>query len=204
MLAYGSGTSHDSENSVAMREISCDYIKKISPAPTESLIVGPGGEAEILALRQVLSGEVYAMSSHSPEVVRLIDSGVGTYLGDIHDMPFGPDTFDFLYASNVLEHVFAPYIALMECRRVLKLGASAYFINPSFEGDEGGVGPFHLHCLTPDVWHELMHKTGFKLESEYNQPGVRPLSLACYTHYRVRAVAPPPPHDYILAKLKDS
>ena len=121
--------------------------------------------------------------------------------GDMHDMPFQSGVFDVVFSSNVLEHAFAPYCALMDARRVLKPGGIGYFVLPSFEGDEGGVGPFHLHCLSQPVWMQLLHKTGFVVADALVQPSLTPASMKDYTHYRCVAVTPPHPHDRILSEL---
>lgn len=119
---------------------------------------------------------------------------------DMHDMPYMSGSFDRVIASNVLEHAFAPYCALMEIRRVLKPGGEAHLAMPSFDGPESGVGPYHLHCLDRPVWQELMRKCGLELEQYAFETGVF-MPTSGYHVFHVRAGTPPTPHDTVLQKL---
>jgi SAM-dependent methyltransferase len=49
---------------------------------------------------------------------------------DMLDIPFGAETFDFLIANHVLEHVDDDLRALREIRRVLKIGGHAILQTP--------------------------------------------------------------------------
>jgi len=165
------------------------------------LIVGPGGPHEIQALD--LSGPTTALTNHEPEEKALCIAlpDVDVVLGDMHEMPFHNDSFDRLYASNVLEHALAPYVALLECRRVMPYGGLAYFVMPDFAGAEGGRGPFHLHCLTREVWEELMRKAGFVVSRVDTVKGAEDPSYTYY-EYRCQACDPPDPHNRMLAALR--
>lgn len=165
-----------------------------------SLIIGPGDVDECVAVKNKMSGRLYALTAHKPEATLIAASGVAEgIVGDIHNMPFGARSFDFLYAANVLEHTFAPYIALMECRRVLKNEGKAVFVMPEFDGPDGGVGTFHLHCLDYRVWKELLRKTGHHIEQELIVKGDEaPFN---YYHFHCRAGDLPYPHSEVLEKL---
>lgn len=52
-------------------------------------------------------------------------------VGDIHDLKFKANSFDAIFALEVLEHVFEPEKALREIKRVLKKGGYAIFLVPS-------------------------------------------------------------------------
>lgn len=127
-----------------------------------TLLIGPGGINEIEALKRATNNAPFdVLTAHAREAA--VYQGYRVITADMHDMPIANSKYDLVYASNVLEHAFAPYVALAEIRRVMRLGARAYFILPSFAGVEGGIGPFHLHCLNRQVWEELLKKTGFTL-----------------------------------------
>jgi hypothetical protein len=49
-------------------------------------------------------------------------------VGDAEALPFGRRTFDFVYASHVLEHVRQPALA---CREIMRVGAAGYIETPS-------------------------------------------------------------------------
>ena len=205
-FAYGDSHSAPSPSSEAQNEEAARYFDRIRRERMfqGSLIIGPGGAFEVNALAPHLPQPLWVLTSHGPEVEQLraaCTSPVSVEGGDMHAMPFQNGAFDIVFSSNVLEHALAPYCALMECRRVLRSGGIGYFIMPSFEGDEGGVGPFHLHCLSQPVWMELLRKTGFSIADALVQPGEQPASTKSYTHYRCVATAPPPPHDRVLSEL---
>jgi len=167
-----------------------------------SLIVGPGGVGEVNAFRNSLPGELHILTAHDPELAELaaLDPKLKLHAGDIHDMPFPNNFFNFMYTANVLEHCFAPYIALMETRRVLVPGGHALHILPSFPGKEGGKGPFHLHCLTWDVWFELLRKTGLRVVEHFTVTGdIHP--EVSYLNVLCASGIPPYPHIRILKDL---
>jgi SAM-dependent methyltransferase len=170
-------------------------------AKGDLLIVGPGGPGEIESLK--LPGWTTALTAHEPEAeaIRSALPDVNVAVGDMHEMPFRNDSYDRLFASNVLEHALAPYVALLECRRVMPYGGRAYFVMPDFAGVEGGRGPFHLHCLTREVWEELMRKTGFVVSRVDKVIGAEDPSYAYY-EYRCQACDPPDPHHRMLAALR--
>ncbi|MEK7112364.1 MAG: class I SAM-dependent methyltransferase [Patescibacteria group bacterium] len=52
-------------------------------------------------------------------------------IGDAHNLDIKPETFDAVFALEVLEHVFKPIDVLREIKRVLKKGGYAIFLVPS-------------------------------------------------------------------------
>jgi len=52
-------------------------------------------------------------------------------VADAHKLPFKADTFDAVFALEVLEHVFNPVKVLKDVKRVMKKGAYAVFLVPS-------------------------------------------------------------------------
>lgn len=53
------------------------------------------------------------------------------YVGDAHNLKFPANSFDAVFALEVLEHVFDPLRVFKEVRRVLKKGGYAIFLVPS-------------------------------------------------------------------------
>jgi SAM-dependent methyltransferase len=53
---------------------------------------------------------------------------------DIHNLPYGNDTFDLVVHSDTLEHVQNPVHALAECRRVIRPGGALCFTVPVVVG----------------------------------------------------------------------
>jgi len=224
-MAYaGAGPITYDENAI---QLSLGFYKGLLARCTAGprvLLIGPGGINEVEVLRRCGLGALYVLSAHAPEIAALGAFGVEPQLvvGDMHDMSFANGSLDFVYASNVMEHALAPYVALMECRRVTADGGHAFYILPSFEGVEGGQGPFHLHCLDAKVWEELLRKTGWQVDEvvinvvkagSVSYTGVTVQALAekgldtvgCehYASFFCTAVTPPPPHQDVLHRLRE-
>lgn len=218
--------AHPAPVNRAVLQASVRFFESIlGSRPARTLVLGPWGLTEVVAWMW-LSEAVDVLTAYAPEadeMARHFLAGTPSiHVGDMHAMSFSSETFDVLYASNVLEHALAPYIALMECRRVLKPGGRALFTVPSFEGPEGGVGPFHLHCLDVSVWRELLRKTGLAVRAEWAVPGGHIGSIAVqellaahpegsfetrtgcvqYSTLLCEAIEPPAPHNRILDAVR--
>lgn len=183
--AYGDYAGVDSPYSAAIQAESGRLIAT-ARASGPTLVIGPGGGSERDWARSALPGPLTFMSAHAPDVRE------GEVLGDMHDIPLPSGGFGLVFANNVLEHALAPYVVLHEVRRVLRPGGHAHFVMPGFEGEEAGVGPFHLHCMAPHEWRELMNKTGLELVHALDQSGG--VRARYYHHFLVRAVAVPGVH----------
>lgn len=70
-----------------------------------------------------------------------------TVIGDGMNLPFGDDSFDLCYSSNVLEHVSDPWRMAEEMIRVTKPGGIAFISYTLWFGPHGG------HETSP--WHYL-------------------------------------------------
>lgn len=167
-----------------------------------TLFIGPGGPEELRAMSEHLPHPFTALTPHDVEAQKIREAlpDVTTVCGDMHDMPFTSSSFQAVHALQVLEHALSPYIALMQIRRVLGSNGAVYISLPSFDGVEGGRGPYHLHCLDGRVWKELLHKCGLYLVNEkVEQGGADPDTT--YMSYVCKPVHPPRPHDIILQRL---
>src|SRR3989338_1806361 len=52
-------------------------------------------------------------------------------VGDLHDAPFSDNTFDALYAGEIIEHTWTPGRMVAECRRILKPGGRLILDTPN-------------------------------------------------------------------------
>jgi len=62
---------------------------------------------------------------------------------DMQCMPYDNDTFDYIIADQVLEHVRKPWIGVEEVRRVLKPGGFAVLTSALI---------FYIHSVPHDYW----------------------------------------------------
>lgn len=53
---------------------------------------------------------------------------------DMHEMPYKTETFDLVLHSDTLEHLRNPIHALMECKRILKVGGHICYTVPTIVG----------------------------------------------------------------------
>lgn len=75
--------------------------------------------------------EINEAGSLSPALRQLPGYVFGAYPAvDMHEMPYGDETFDLIVHSDTLEHVTNPVHALAECRRVLKVDGALCFTVP--------------------------------------------------------------------------
>ncbi len=86
------------------------------------------------------------------------------FLWDGVVMPFENETFDFVFSTEVLEHVPDPYIYLSEIRRVLKPGGVFFFTVPFL---------MSLH----EVPHDYYRYTPFALELIFKKAGFESIEI---------------------------
>ena len=80
--------------------------------------------------------------------------------GDIHELPFGDQSFDVAFAHNVLEHLRDPLRALREMRRVLKPGGVVGIHDPDF-----GTWLYEPETIRPAV--ELLLRVADQTERSF-------------------------------------
>lgn len=120
--------------------------------PHNALLVG-ATPSEIVAWRELFGDDFDAISLQQfPEITVM----------DMHELRYKEDSFDYIYASNVLEHSPAPILALMELHRVLKRNGHAFFWMPTDLTNQ--MERYHYSCFPPEIWLSLMEKAGFVVE----------------------------------------
>ena len=139
---------------------SIPFLKLIDPKLKSVLVVGCGEGYEVKWL--IDHGfEAVGLTKNADEA-RMAKKkyGVKAYVGDIHELPFSSGSFDCVYGSNILEHSVAPYVALMEWRRVLKMHGWLITVLPS---KEWIPEYYHFSVLTHAQSIDLMKKAGYKI-----------------------------------------
>ena len=90
-------------------------------------------------------------------------------LGSATDLPFGKDTFDFVSATDVLEHIDNDGQAIREILRVLKPNCKAYFTVPCHEllwGSQDIVS-HHLRRYKRGELKRKLRAHGFDIKKEF-------------------------------------
>jgi len=99
----------------------------------------------------------------------------------VHDLtqplPFADNTFDALWCSEVLEHLFSPLYVLEEVKRVLKPGGVALFTTPyhgllknlaialfAFDKHYDPEYP-HIRFFTKNTLTGIVHKAGLRVDA---------------------------------------
>jgi SAM-dependent methyltransferase len=103
--------------------------------PHDSLVldVGTGTGTNLRLLRDLGFGRVTGIDQ-SPEAIRFCaEKGLGDVKqADACGLPFPDQTFDLIFATDVIEHVDDDFSALRELRRVLKPGGYLLLTVPAF------------------------------------------------------------------------
>ncbi|MDQ1335158.1 MAG: hypothetical protein QG552_2108 [Thermodesulfobacteriota bacterium] len=140
-----------------------EIIRKKTTAFPRVLNIGAGnGHLEERGAQ--LGWEIYSLDPDEGAVNRLLKKGIRAYRGYMEGMPFADDSFDFVVASEVLEHLNAQQLheGLREAVRVMRRGA--WFI---------GTVP-HCENLTlnevvcpkcQEVFHRWGHQRSFDLQT---------------------------------------
>jgi len=92
------------------------------------------------------------------------------YLVDAHRLPFEDTCFDMILTTATLEHLYNPFVAISEIRRVLKPGGTL-LATASFWESWHGHSCFHF---TPDGLHALCCSADLVLEDIWPQAGFIP------------------------------
>ncbi len=101
-------------------------------------------------------------------------------VADAHKLPFQSNTFDAVFALEMLEHVFDPLKVLTEARRVIKKNGYGIFLVPSDSNlfklvwflwlkfyPRGKIWrETHIQTYRGNYLPKLVKKAGFKVEAE--------------------------------------
>jgi len=89
-----------------------------------------------------------------------------SYRADLEDLPFINDYFDFVFCSEVIEHLNNPQQALSEINRVLKDQGILLITTPSKHSfiEKMRRDPQHLHLWSPKEFKLMLKNYGFQVE----------------------------------------
>lgn len=137
------------------------------------IIADKSGAKEVIGI-DVLQSSVDWANKHWKD-----DERLKFKLGDAHKLRFNPNTFDAVFAFEVLEHVADPKKVLIEIKRVLKKGGYAVFLVPTdnlifkigwdyvWTKTRGRVWhETHIHSFAKSSLVELAREIGFKIDKD--------------------------------------
>lgn len=91
--------------------------------PGNVLDVGNLGDGEstcaiLKSYVEAHGGTYYGLDSNEPLTKKL--NLPNQVIGDLHKTEFADNTFDAIYAGEIIEHTWTPAVMIRECRRILK------------------------------------------------------------------------------------
>jgi SAM-dependent methyltransferase len=106
--------------------------------------------------------------------------GVVTHVSSATDMGFfGDDTYDVVFASNLVEHLTRPDLIsfLAEVRRVLRLGGLLILMQPNFKYCSATYFDdyTHIQIFTDASLYDFLEAFGFKIRQSY--PRFMPVNM---------------------------
>jgi SAM-dependent methyltransferase len=143
------------------------------------LDVGTGTGANLRLLRGLNVTNVVGLENNEAAIQFCMSKGLGKMRsGDICAMPFDDGTFDFVLATDVIEHVEDDSTALCELVRVLKDGGKALVAVPAFPS---------LWGLQDEV---ALHKRRYRMEPLLEKMRAAGLEPQRYYHFNYLLFAP--------------
>lgn len=148
----------------------------------------------INGIRQNTDWEVYGVDfgkaavNFAKETLKL-----NAFQGDVTELNFPSDYFDFIHINNVLEHVLNPVGVLKECRRMVKTDGIMYLSVPNGFVDSRDLIAFyrsekqparsksgHIFFFPARTMLKILEETGFLIEKTHTygiRRGLRSLGL---------------------------
>ena len=105
-----------------------------APAPGARILEVGFGSADQMARMEALGWDVTGVDPDPISVEAARERGLVAHQGDLAEQHFPDASFDAIYLSHVIEHVYEPVDLLRECRRVLKPGGTVVVVTPNVAG----------------------------------------------------------------------
>jgi len=98
--------------------------------------------------------------------------GIDIHVGELEEIPFPPNTFDYINMSHVLEHVTSPVDTLRKVKELLKPDGVVYAEVPNYESFSRRLSkeywfnldtPRHLFMFSPQTLDQVFQESGLKV-----------------------------------------
>jgi ubiquinone/menaquinone biosynthesis C-methylase UbiE len=126
---------------------------------------GKGRFARVLQ-EQNPGAEIWGLDI-SEEMLRFVPAGIHTVAGSMTELPFATSTFDFVYATESLEHAVEIERAVEEMCRVLKPGGKLAIVDKNAEHWGKLKTPEWERWFQRDELERLLARDCRKVSSEY-------------------------------------
>jgi 2-polyprenyl-3-methyl-5-hydroxy-6-metoxy-1,4-benzoquinol methylase len=160
-----------------------DYVAEMPADPSAAILelgCGAGGTGA-LALREGKAGAYVGIELFEPMALEARRVLTTVHIGNVEtmDLPYGPETFDALVCSEVLEHLANPEATLTRLIPLLKPGGRVYASVPNlahwkivlgllrgrFDYQErGAMDRTHLRWFTPRSFRALFEGAGVSVD----------------------------------------
>ncbi len=132
---------------VGRRKLFARELRRQSIPPDASILdIGTGTGTNLRMLKNLGFRHVTGLDPSDEAIRFCLEKGLGhVKKGDICTLPFGDAQFDFVFATDVIEHVDDDDRALAEISRVLKPGGKVLITVPAFQSLWGLQDDVSLH-----------------------------------------------------------
>lgn len=150
------------------RRLNCMYLDR---TPAGRLLEVGCGNGECLARIRALGWDVLGQEIDPVAAAYACRSwGIDVHVGQVQTLEVGPERFDAVIMSHVIEHVHDPVALLAACHRLLSSGGTLILTTPnsaSYGHRKFGAGwrglepPRHLHLFSSKTLSQVVYRAGF-------------------------------------------
>jgi len=160
----------------------------IPHGPFRVLDVGSGSGVSLLELAR-MGHEAYGLEPDRNAIRIAKELKLKVHFGFIDDCPFPKKYFDYITASQVIEHTDDPVKFVSDCKRFLTDKGRMIITTPNIDALHRLLTgkkwihwhiPYHVSFLTKKTWSDLARKTGMKIV------GMRTITPSLWTVLQIR------------------
>jgi ubiquinone/menaquinone biosynthesis C-methylase UbiE len=130
--------------------------------PASILVVGCRTGYETCLLKQEFENSCIVGVDIVEEFIQQAATRTPALVADMHQLPFGNDSFELVVSIGTLEHCYDPAQALREMHRVV---ASKAYITADLEEDRGAYGSHYAFSKDRDEWLDMFKACGFVVDT---------------------------------------